>query len=341
MNVRQLAIPLPFTVAVQKTARHKLADATYFTVVDIAIPVYDGKEAPVAAHFDSFGAPEGRDHVRTTGDGFFRPVFFQPIEFNPVRRLPPIFMSEEKFVTKTAQVDGQDFRLFPKDIGFMAADYRKGEVAEFDADHVFNYDKPALNAKITAVQEAACDLALIDGYLYQRSPEPYYKVKGPSESEDEPSVSVVVAGQSKDRSVAYEFALSNFDEASDYAERMFGQALKNADAADVLIPHAFSLDRTRDAVLELLDKALDEHAPYLTSADLATMMAWGHLRDAVLRAERSNDPTTLDAVFEIHAERYTAAPEAKPRAAFYLKQARERWSLRPVHSFSERTAGLK
>lgn len=341
MNVRQLAIPLPFTVAVQKTARHKPADATYFTVVDISIPVYTDGEAPVAAHFDSFGAPEGRDHVRTTGDGFFRPVFFQPIEFNPIRRLPPIFMSEETFVSKTAQVDGQDFRLFPKDIGFMAADYRKGEVAEFDADHVFNYDKSTLNTMITGVQEAASDLALIDGYLYQRSPEPYYKVKGPSDGADEPSVSVVVAGQSKDRSVTNEFALSNFDEASDYAERMFGQALNNANAAVVLIPDAFSLDRTREAVLELLDKALSEHAPDLAFADIVTMLAWAHLRDAVQRAERSNDPMTMDDVFEVHAERYTAAPEAKPRAAFYLKQARDRWSLRPVHSFAERTAGLK
>lgn len=341
MNVRQLAIPLPFTVAVQRTSRHKLADATYFTVVDISIPVYADAEAPVAAHFDIFGAPAGRDHVRTTGDGFFRPVFFQPIEFNPVRRLPPIFMSEETFVSKTAQVDGEDFRLFPKDIGFIAADYRKGEVAEFNADHVFNYDKPALSAKIAAVQEAASDLALIDGYLYQRSPEPHYKVKGPSDGADEPSVSVVVAGQSKDRSVANEFALSNFDEASDYAERMFGQALKNSDAADVLIPRAFSLDRTREAVLELLDKALGEHAPVLALADVGTMLAWGNLRDAVQRAERTNDPIIMDAIFEIHAENYTAAPEPKPRAVLYLKQARERWSMRPVHSFAERTAGLK
>jgi hypothetical protein len=341
MNARQLAIPLPFTVAVQKTARHKLADATYFSMVDISIPVYSDTEAPVAAHFGSFGAPEGRDHVRTTGDGFFRPVFFEPIEFNPIRRLPPIFMSEEIFIDKVAQVDGQDFRLFPRDIGFMAADYRKGEVAEFDADHVFNYDKSALNAKIAAVQEAASDLALIDGYLYQCSPEPHYKVKGPSDGADEPSFSVVVSGQSKDRSVANEFALSNFDEASDYAERSFGQGLSFADAAEVLIPHAFSLDRTRDAVLELLDKALSEHAPYLTSSDISTMVAWGNLRDAIQSAERTNDTVALDAIFETHAEKYTTATDARPHAVLYIKQARERWSLRPVHSYAERTAGLR
>jgi hypothetical protein len=341
MNHRQLAIPLPFTVPVQKTARHKLADATYFTMVDVSIAVYADTEAPVAAKFRSFGAPEGMDHVRTTGDGYFRPVYYEPVEFNPVRHMPPIFMSEEAFVNKAAQVDGQDFRLFPRDIGFIAANYRKGEIASFDADRVFNYDKPALNAKIAAVQEAAFDLAIIDGYLYQRSPEPYYKVQGPSNGVNEPSVSVVVSGQSKDKSVSNEFALSNFDEASDYAQRMYGAPLDCKDAAIILTPHAFTLDRTREAVLEILDKALDEHAHILASADLTTMMAWGHLRDAVMKAERSIDPLTLDEIFEVHADRYATAPQAKPRAVQLLKQANERWNMRPVHSFSDRTAGLK
>lgn len=341
MNFRQLALPLPFTIAVQKTARHKLADATYFAMVDISIAEYSDAEAPVAANFRAFGAPGGVDHVRTTGDGYFRPVFYEPIEFNPLRRLPPIFMSEEAFLTKASKVDGQDFRLFPNDIGFIAADYRKGELTEFDADHVANYDKTTLNAKITAMQEAASNLSLIDGYLYQRSLEPYYKVNGPSHGADEPSVSVVVAGQSKDKSVSNEFALSNFDEASDYALRMYGTALDNNDAATVLIPHAFTLDRTRVAVLELLDKALDEHAHILASADLVTMLAWGQLRDAVMKAERSMDAVSLDEIFDVHAERYAKAPQAKPHAVHLLKQAHERWTMRPVHSFSERMAGFK
>jgi hypothetical protein len=341
MNIRQLAIPLPFTLAVQKTSRHKPADATYFTVVDISVPVYDDAEAPVGAHFGRFGAPEGTDHVRTTGDGFFRPVFFEPIEFNPVRRLDPIFMSEATFLKKAAEVDGEAFRLFPRDIGFMAADYRKGEVAAFDENRVFNYDKNTLTAKIEAVQAAAGDLALIDGFLYQRSPEPYYKVKGPSESEERPSLSIMVAGQSKDRSVANEFALSNFEDASDYAYRMYGQTLRAEDAATVLIPQAFTLDRTRDAVLELLDKALSEHAPYLTSSNIGTMIAWGHLRDAIQTAERTTDPTALDAIFEAHAENYSAAADARRQAVLLLDQARERWSMRPIHSFVERTAGFK
>jgi len=341
MSVRQLAIPLPFTVAVQKTARHKLAEATYFTMVNISVPVYACSEAPIAAHFSSFGAPAGLDHVRTTGDGFFRPVFYQPIEFNPVRLLPPIFMSEEAFLEKVARVDSQDFRLFPKDISFIAADFRKGEVAEFDPDRVFNYDKNALSSMIATIQEASGDLALIDGYLYQRCLEPHYKVTGPSAEIPDPSVSVVVAGQSKDRSATNEFALSNFDEASAYAERTFGQALAATSSARVLIPDAFSLDRTREAVLELLNLALNEHARDLASADLVTMLAWGQLRDAVAQSERSNSPTALDNIFEVHAERYASAPQAKSRAVSLINQAGERWSLRPVHSFSQRTAGPK
>ena len=341
MIVRQLAIPLPFRVAVQKTARHKLADATFFTVVDISIATYDDPEAPVGAYFSGFGAPEGMDHVRTTGEGFFRPVFFEPLEFNPVRRLPPVLMSEEVFIRKTAAVDGEAFRLFPRDIGFVAAEYRKGEVPEFDEDRVFNYDKKALATRVKAVQDAAADLALIDGFLYQRSLEPYYKVKGPSESEEEPSLSVVVAGQSKDRSVTNEFALSNFDDACEYAKRMYGHRFKVEDAANVLIPEAFTLDRTRDAVLELVDKALSDHAPYLTSSNIETMMAWGHLRDAIERALRSTDPATVDALFETYATAYSDASGARTQAVSYLDQARERWSLRPIHSFCERSAGLK
>lgn len=341
MIVRQLAIPLPFTVAVQKTARHKPAEGTYFTVIDISVAVYDDAEAPIGAKFRSFAAPEGLDHVRTTGEGFFRPVFFEPLEINPFRRLPPVFMTEETFIQKTAAVDGEAFRLFPRDIGFLASDYRKGEVAEFDEDRVFNYDKNALTEKIRAVQEAAADLALIDGCLYQRSPELYYKVKGPFEGEERPTLSVVVAGQSKDRSVTNEFALSNFADASDYAQRVYGHALEADDAADVLIPQAFILDRTRDAVLELLDKALSEHAPYLTSSNIETMMAWGHLRDAVETAIRNADPAAVDAIFETRAKAYSNASGARAQAIYYLDQARERWSLRPIHSFSERTAGMK
>jgi hypothetical protein len=341
MDTRFIAVPLPFTISVQKTARHKLADMTFYTMVDITVRSFENEEAPVAAHFSKYNAPDNMEHVRTTGDGFYRPVFFEPVEFNPLRRLPPVFMSEAVFLEKLSKADGQDYKLFPNDMSFTRVSYARGELTEFNPDHVFNYDEAALNKRIATMQEAASSLALIDGFLYQRSPEPHYKVKGPSGDCIDPDVDVVFAGQSKDKSVTNEFALSSFDDASDYAERMFGQPLRKSSAADVVIPSAFLLDRTKDAVLELLDKALSEHGPDLAFTDITTMMAWGYLRDATLRAERSNDPTTLDDVFGTYADQYSNAPQAKPRAVFFLNQARERWSLRPVQSFSERSIGLK
>lgn len=341
MNIRKIAVPLPFVIAVQKTSRHKLSEATYFVMVDISVATYDDIEAPIAAHYSKFAAPDGIDHVRTTGDGFYKPVFYEPIELNPFRRMPPVFMSEAIFLQKLSQADGQDYSLFPKDTTFISADYRKGELAEFNSDHVFNYDKAALSTKISTMQEAASSLALIDGFLYQRSPEPYYKVTGPSGDDVEPYISVVTDGQSKDKSATNEFSLSNFDEASDYAERIFGQSLPRDRAANVLIPTVFELDRTKEAVLELLDKALDVHAPDLAFADLTTMFAWGHLRDAVQRAIRSDDPAVTDEVFSKYAEPYTQSPQARQRAAFYLKHAQERWSMRPIQSLSGKTTGLK
>lgn len=329
MKTHKISIPAVTRVGTKKTSRHtNKQTALGHVLVELEIAEFEADEAPLAAEYRRSYTPDDKMQVR-----FHEGKFYEACHHEGESSQEQLYTTAEYFLHTALNVEqapGQPFYHGPS--GSNLSEYLRGQAPHFE-DAFHWYDKDAVAKFIEPIRKIASETIFVDGFVWRLVDEPVYQIQLPYFHEGErfaSYISVESSAKSTDAK-SRQFSLSAFEDACDTLRDLYRDNVEATDAATVFLPDVFKFDATYDVVLTELQSAVNAQYNSIGAADISTLIAWGHFRDAVNRATQSLDADDISSALNDFGGAYRDSPGANGRAIVSLDKAAKRWALRPIN----------